>query len=279
MRIWHQSFTVLEDLPAYADTLRKHMKKIARPDTEIVMHGQRRGTYPSDYPGDDLAYSYLFWLHGNQWVAGAIKAQQQGFDAYAMCTMPNPMIREIRTLVDIPITGYGESAALVACQLGQRFTVMTFIEQLVPMYTERFRSYGLGERLAGVAWTGFGFRDVLAGYAQPGPLIERFQEAARKTIRATGADVLIGGSMPLVGSARHPWHQPRGRRAGGGRPRRDHQDGRDDGRSAEELGADRQPARMAQRGAVGEANRAGDGVLSHRPPDAGSAVRSLKPAH
>jgi len=197
MRIWHQSFTVLEDLPAYADTLGRHMKKIARPDTEIVMHGQRRGTYPSDYPGDDLAYSYLFWLHGNQWVAGALKAQKQGFDAYAMCTMPNPMIREIRTLVDIPVTGYGESAAFVACQLGQRFAVMTFIQELVPMYVDRFRSYGLGERLAGVQWTGFGFRDVLAGYADPGPLIERFQEAARKTITATGADVLIGGSMPL----------------------------------------------------------------------------------
>ena len=197
MRIWHQSFTVLEDLPAYAEALRKHVAKIARPDTEVVFHGQRKGTYPSDYPGDDLAYSYLYWMHGNQWVAGALKAQQQGFDAYAMCTMPNPMIREIRTLVDIPVTGYGESAAHVACLLGQRFGVMTFIEQLVPLYQDRFRSYGLSERLAGVAHTGFGFRDVLAGYSDPGPLIERFQTAAREMIRNTGADVLIGGSMPL----------------------------------------------------------------------------------
>ena len=197
MRIWHQSFTVLEDLPAYADTLRKHIAKIARPDTEVVMHGQRIGTYPADYPGDDLAYSYLYWMHGNQWVAGAIKAQQQGFDAYAMCTMPNPMIREIRTLVDIPVTGYGESSALVACQLGQRFGVMTFIEQLVPLYADRIKSYGLSERCAGVAHTGFGFREVLAGYSDPGPLIERFQAAARMMIKTTGADVLIGGSMPL----------------------------------------------------------------------------------
>ena len=197
MRIWHQSFTVLEDLPAYADTLRKHIAKIARPDTEVVMHGQRKGTYPADYPGDDLAYSYLYWMHGNQWVAGAIKAQHQGFDAYAMCTMPNPMIREIRTLVDIPVTGYGESSALVACQLGQRFGVMTFIEQLVPLYADRIKSYGLSERCAGVAHTGFGFREVLAGYSDPGPLIERFQAAARMMIKTTGADVLIGGSMPL----------------------------------------------------------------------------------
>ena len=197
MRIWHQSFTVLEDLPAYADTLKKHIAKIARPGTEVVMHGQRKGTYPSEYPGDDLAYSYLYGAHGNQWVAGALKAQQQGFDAYAMCTMPNPMIREIRTLVDIPVTGYGESAAHVACLLGQRFGVRTFIEALVPLYQERFRSYGLSERLAGVAHTGFTFHDVLAGYSDPGPLIERFQAAARAMVKSTGADVIIGGSMPL----------------------------------------------------------------------------------
>ena len=119
------------------------------------MHGQRRHV-PGRLPGRRPRLQHLYWMHGNQWVAGALKAQKQGFDAYAMCTMPNPMIREIRTLVDIPVTGYGESAALIACQLGQRFGVMTFIEQLVPMYTERFKSYGLAERCAGVVWTGFG---------------------------------------------------------------------------------------------------------------------------
>jgi len=197
MRIWHQSFTVLEDLPAYAATLRTHIDKIARPGTEVVLHGQRPGTYPADYPGDDLAYSYLYWLHGNQWVAGALMAQEQGFDAYAMCTMPNPMIREIRTLVDIPVTGYGESSALVACQLGQRFAVMTFVPQFPALYASRIESYGLSERCAGVFHTGFLFRDVLAGFEKPGPLIERFMEAARRVIRDHGADVIIGGSMPL----------------------------------------------------------------------------------
>lgn len=197
MQIWHQSFTVLQDLPAYEKALRQHLKKIARPGTEIVLHGQRPGTYPADYPGDDLAYSYFYWVHGNQWIANALKAQAQGFDAYAMCTMPNPMIREIRTLVDIPVTGYGESAAHVACLLGQRFGVMTFIQQLVPLYKERIHQYGLDARCAGVAHTGFGFRDVLAGYADPQPLIERFKTAARAMIRDTGADVIIGGSMPL----------------------------------------------------------------------------------
>lgn len=42
IRIWHQSFTVLEKLPAYAGALAQHFKRVARPDTEVVMHGMHR---------------------------------------------------------------------------------------------------------------------------------------------------------------------------------------------------------------------------------------------
>jgi allantoin racemase len=198
MRIWHQSMTVLDDIPAYRDALEGHLRKITRPDTSVVLHGLYPGTYPADYPVDDLAYPYLASLHSTQWVAGALNAQQQGFDAYAMCTLPNPMIREIRTLVDIPVTGYGEAAAHIACMLGQRFGIMTFVQQFPPMYLERNASYGLASRCAGAAWTGFGFRDVLAGYTDPEPLIERFRAAVRKMVKEQGADVIIAGSVPLT---------------------------------------------------------------------------------
>ena len=198
MRIWHQSMTVLDDLPTYRDALVAHIKKVMRPDTEVVLHGVHPGTYPSDYPVDDLSYSYLYSLHSHQWAAAALNAQAQGFDAYAMCTLPNPMIREIRTLVDIPVSGYGEAAAHIACMLGQRFGIMTFVPHFPPMYLERNTSYGLDARCAGAAWVGFGFRDVLAGYQDPAPLIARFQEAVRKMVREQGADVIIAGSVPLT---------------------------------------------------------------------------------
>ena len=88
MRIWHQSFTVLGDLPGYEDAMRAHLAKVLRPDTEVFFHGQAPGTYPSDYPGDDIGYGYTYWIHGNQWVAAGRAAEAQGFDAFAMCTLP-----------------------------------------------------------------------------------------------------------------------------------------------------------------------------------------------
>jgi len=197
MRIWHQSFTVLGDLPAYAETMKSHLRKVLRDDTEVVFHGQLDGTYPGSYPGDDIAYASLYWMHGQQWVAAARAAERDGFDAYAMCTMPNPLIREIRSLVDMPVIGFGETCFHLASMLGQRFGVLLFIDRMIPLYREQLRAYGLAERCAGIRASGLSFRDVLAGYADPAPVITAFRAAARRMIAEDGADVIIPGEVPL----------------------------------------------------------------------------------
>ena len=93
MRIWHQSFTVLEQLPAYAARLQEHFTKVARPDTEVVMHGMHPKTYRTNYPGTDIKHSYMQHLHGQQFVLGGIAAEEAGFDAYAIMSIPEPALR------------------------------------------------------------------------------------------------------------------------------------------------------------------------------------------
>jgi len=197
MRLWHQSFTVLSDIPGYEDAMRSHLAKSLRPDTEVVFHGQAKGTYPSDYPGDDIGYGYTFWIHGNQWIAAGRAAEAGGFDAYAMCTLPNPMLREARSILDIPVVGMGETCCHLATMFGQRFAVMLFIDRMIPLYQEQIRGYGLADRCAGVVASGLRFADVLPAYKNPGAVLEQFQEAARRVIKETGADVIIPGEVPL----------------------------------------------------------------------------------
>ena len=196
MRIWHQSFTVLEDLPDYRAAMEAHIRKVVRPDTEVVMHGLIPGTYTSNYPGTDLAYGALYTIHGMQWIVQALKAQRAKFDAFAMATLPNPLIREIRALVDMPVAGYGESSFHVACMLGHRFGLLVFIDRMIPLFREQIATHGLTTRCAGVEPVGFTFQDVLPAFRDPGPLIERFEASARALI-AKGADVIVPGEMPL----------------------------------------------------------------------------------
>ncbi|RYY96928.1 MAG: racemase [Comamonadaceae bacterium] len=196
VRIWHQSFTVLSDLGAYDDALKAHFRRVARPDTEVVMHGMRPGTYRSNYPGNDIRHAGLQHLHSLQFVQAGLAAERDGFDAYAISTLPDPALREIRSMLRIPVVGYGESAMLTSCLLGTRFAVVVFISELTDLLAANVEKYGLASRFAGVTDVGFRFNDVLEGFASPGPLIDRFRAAARQRI-AAGAEVIIPGEAPL----------------------------------------------------------------------------------
>ncbi|MGI8895470.1 MAG: aspartate/glutamate racemase family protein [Casimicrobiaceae bacterium] len=196
MRIWHQSLTVLDDVPSYAALMQQHIRRIVRPDTEVVLHGMLPGTYFADYPGDDIGYSFFFAMHATQWLRHALAAERAGFDAFAMCTLPDPMLREVRTVVEIPVVAAGEACFHLACTLGQRFGMLLFIDAMAARYQEQIKSYGLWERCVGVQPVGFGFRDVLNSFDNPASIIERFHVAARQLI-ADGADVIICGEIPL----------------------------------------------------------------------------------
>lgn len=196
IRIWHQSFTVLDNLPAYAAALHQHFSKVARPDTEVVMHGMHPQTYRTNYPGNDIRYAYFQYLHGQQFVLGGIAAEEQGYDAYAIMSIPEPALRETRSVIDIPAVGYGESSMLTARMLGERMGVLLFIEEMAPLIEENAARVGLAGHFGGVRYVGFGFNDVLKAYEDPQSLLERFHAAARAMIQ-DGVDVIIPGEAPL----------------------------------------------------------------------------------
>lgn len=196
MKIWHQSFTVLDDLDVYQDALKAHFKRIARPDTDIDLHGMVPGTYRTNYPGSDIRHAPLQYIHGLQFMMAAVEAQQQEYDVFAISTLPDPALREIRGLVDIPVVGYGESAMLTACMLGRKFGVLVFIDDLNDLISQNAQEHGLASRFAGAMPVGFTFNDVLKGFQDADVLIERFRESARELI-TKGAEVIIPGEAPL----------------------------------------------------------------------------------
>lgn len=196
LRIWHQSFTVIDNIPGYGEALKEHFAKVARPGTEVVLHGMHRNTYQTNYPGADIRYAYFQHLHAHQFAMGGVSAEEEGYDAYAIMTLPEPSLRETRSLIDIPVVGYGESSILMATQLGQRVGVLLFIKEMAPIIEENVETIGLRSRFAGAHYVGFGFNDVLHGYNDASELLDKFYDAARKLI-VQGADVIIPGEVPL----------------------------------------------------------------------------------
>ncbi|MGE0797713.1 MAG: aspartate/glutamate racemase family protein [Lautropia sp.] len=196
IKIWHQSFADLARLRGYEKVLREHIRCVTRPDTEVVLHGMHSRTYVTDYPGNDIGYAYVQFLHAHQFARAAMQAEQEGYDAYALTTLPEPGLRHIRSLVSIPVVAYGESAMLTACQLGLKFGVLLFIEKMVPQIETNIREHGLESRSVGARYVGFGFDEVLANFDTPDVVVEKFMTASRALI-ASGADVIIPGEAPL----------------------------------------------------------------------------------
>ncbi|MFC7361045.1 aspartate/glutamate racemase family protein [Nocardioides astragali] len=196
MRIWHQSFTVLDDVPHYRDALHRHFAGQVRPDTTMDLHGMAEGTYPSDYPGTHIGHVYLSGLHREQFVQAALRAQDEGYDAFLIGTIPDTGFEEVRTLVDIPVVAFGQTSVLMAAQFGDCVGIVNFIGALVPQLRRNFRNYRLDQLVGPIVQVEAGFTDVMAAYDNPQPLLDAFAAAARRAI-AAGATVIVPGEGPL----------------------------------------------------------------------------------
>ena len=200
MRIWHQSMAVLGEVPTYGTALRRRLPHIVRGDTEVVLHGLLPGTMDSDYPKEDLGSSYLNYLHGNQWIAAALDAEEQGFDAMVLATIANPMLREIRTLTDIVAVGYGDVAFRLAALYGHRFGILFFNSVREGYWPDHVRNMGLADSFAGVMLAGVGFHDVVAAHGDTAlreKVIETVIASGERMVKETGANVIVPGEMPL----------------------------------------------------------------------------------
>jgi Asp/Glu/hydantoin racemase len=200
MKLWHQSMTVLTDLPGYADTVRTRITKVVREDTVVAMHGFAPGSFPANYPGPDIAHTYLYQLHAHQVALAAMEAERQGYDAVVLASLPSPLIREIRTLVDIPVAGYGDTAFRMAGLYGRRFGLLLFNVERTEFWYERVRELGVAESFVGVRPSGVTFAEVAAAHgdkAAQHEVIRRVSDAAARMVEELQADVLVPGEMPL----------------------------------------------------------------------------------
>ncbi|MCM3388937.1 aspartate/glutamate racemase family protein [Ureibacillus chungkukjangi] len=196
MKIWHQSLTSIENVPAYRDAVIAHIQKVARPDVEVVLHGMSNETYPTEYPGHFITYSYLQNLHREQFIKSALIAESAGYDCMFIGTIPDVGLLEARTLVDIPVIGYGQASLHIASMLGDRIGIVNFLAPLADQLRYNAGRYGLSEKLGPIVQTKIGFYDILEGFNNPQPIIDSFIETAEEAIKQ-GADVIIPGEGPM----------------------------------------------------------------------------------
>jgi Asp/Glu/hydantoin racemase len=127
----------------------------------------------------------------------ALRAQDEGYDVFAIGSVQDPALEEARSLVNIPVVGYGESAMHFASCLGSKFAVLVFQKGFDQMMDLRVQRLGLAARALPTAVIDASFDDIGRGLSDdPEQLVDAFCTAAHLAI-AQGAEVLIPGQLYL----------------------------------------------------------------------------------
>ncbi len=196
MKIWYQSLFDGGRLPAYFEGIRSRATKVARSGVEVHLHGMPEGIYGARTPAEALVYPYIASLHAQLILDNALRAEAEGYDVFALGSIQDPAIEEARSLVDIPVVGYGEAAMHFACLLGSRFVIVAFGERYDQMLDLRVQKLGLAERALPTVLMDAGFADVGKGLSGSGALLETVTQAARTAI-SRGAEAFIPGLLYL----------------------------------------------------------------------------------
>jgi Asp/Glu/hydantoin racemase len=185
-KILWQSSTPISGLPAYAEAIRTHAKKILSPDFQLEIRGVPQGSL-------DLHFNYVQYLNDVNLLKSMLQAEAEGYDAVAVGCFFDPVIKEAREVVDIPIVTLAETGMLFACMYGRKFSVVTYQRQVIEKkYDVLVNAYGLNARAAPGQYFDISLEVLANSFNDPGPVLEAFQNSGAKAVEM-GADVILPG--------------------------------------------------------------------------------------
>ncbi|MDT0572737.1 aspartate/glutamate racemase family protein [Streptomyces sp. DSM 3412] len=169
----------------YFPFLRRYIDDFVSEGTEVELRGARVGRIDS----------FRFWeaLDSVSILDSVLDAEQSGFDAVAIGNILDPALREARSMVDIPVLGYGETSMLTACLMGSKFALVGVNPYFGGRFEENVAKYGLRERLAGIECMDLTPHELDACFSDDQGrkrATDSFLAAARATM-ARGAEVII----------------------------------------------------------------------------------------
>ena len=131
-------------------------------------------------------------------IAKIIEAEKDGCSAVVIDCMGDPGLHSGRECVSIPVIGPCETAMHYASMLGHKFSVITVLERIRPMFENQSKVYGVPEKLASVRAVDI---PVLELEDDLNRTIEAMTEQAIKAVEEDHSDVMIFGCTGMLGWA------------------------------------------------------------------------------
>ena len=193
MRLWVQSNAAIGSPPGreYLESAERHMKEVARQDTEIDFH---HSLIP--HPPGIVTYHYVNFLHTSLTIKCAIQAEREGYDAFTQEATGDLGYFELREIVDIPVVFPGEYRFHVACLLGNKISFLCMNEANLVRLGEMARQYGVTDRIVPGSCIPLTPSDLQAGFNNPEPIVQAATTELKK-LGKQGANVVICAGNPI----------------------------------------------------------------------------------
>lgn len=123
------------------------------------------------------------------------EAESQGVDGIIIDCFGDPGVRAAREIADIPVIGAGQPSMLLASMLGQRFSIITVLKNVVPIVHNLAKIYGVHEKLASVRYINIPVLEL----ADKGRVRDAIYQEMLKALETDGAHVLVLGCTGMMG--------------------------------------------------------------------------------
>ena len=192
-KIWFQGATDRVHMAPYIAKVEAHLKSILDPEFSATFHT----TTP---PATTTHAITEFRLAANL-IRNAVKAEQEGYAAMAITHFQDAGLAEVKSVVDIPVIGLGETTLSHALTLGRRLGLVTINPVFIPWHEDQVIRYGLQQRVVGVRAVPATVKDFIDAFADDeakARLAVKWEKECRVLLDA-GADVIVpAGGLPMM---------------------------------------------------------------------------------
>lgn len=167
----------------------ENLARVARPGTEFDVECVK-DVFPLPY--NTFPYNMIKVI--NAAVERSILAEQQGYDAIMNSCVSDPGLLEMRSVVDIPVTGCFESATHLAATMGAKWSVVTVEEVVAKRFDKLLVDlYGVRQSMASIRHINIRASCLYPEITPTEEVAKRVVEVGRRCVKEDGAEVVISG--------------------------------------------------------------------------------------
>jgi allantoin racemase len=192
-KIWFQGATDRVHMAPYISKVEGHLKSILDPEFSATFH--------TTTPPATTTHAITEFRIARNLIRNAVEAQKQGYAAMVITHFQDAGLAEVKSVVDIPVIGLGETTLAHALTLGRKLGLVTINPVFVPWHEDQVIRYGLQQRVVGVRAVPATVADFIDAFASPKGLekLKPLWEKECRMLLDAGADVIVpAGGLPMM---------------------------------------------------------------------------------